>query len=175
MGDERKYYGPLEVLDGRWAVGDSTLLSGRWVELRADGMVPHTGDIEGELIRWSSVMDGIGIHIGRFARGSRFEAGFGLDSLWPSKRPGIGYLYLTLRHPYEDRKLTFDRHPHYYPAQEVLLTVELMTSTVAAGNAQLLGDPEWLARAVDRLSRITHWPAFHQPAAVLKEALAGED
>ncbi|MFF0292389.1 hypothetical protein ACFYST_02590 [Kitasatospora sp. NPDC004614] len=175
MGDERKHYGPLENLDGRWAVGDSTLLGGRWVELRADGMVLHVGDAEGELIDWSRVTSGIRIQVGRFARGGGNAAGGGFDYPWPSKRPGIGYLFLTLRDPDESRRLTFNRHPEQYKSEEVLLAAELMASTVAAGEAHRLGDPEWLDRAVTRVAGITGWTMRSVPAELVKEALERED
>ncbi|MGW4378437.1 hypothetical protein [Kitasatospora sp. NPDC004531] len=175
MGDERKYYGPLEVRDGRWAVGDSARPHGRWVELRPDGMVQHTGDTEDEPIAWSRVMSGITIQIGRFARNHGYPASYGLAGFLPTSGSGIGYLHMTLRDPYEDHRLAFNRHPGTYDGGQLLLAAQLMTTTVADGNAHLLGDSAWLTWAVERLSRITHWPAFRQPESLVKEALESDD
>ncbi|MFJ9610437.1 hypothetical protein ACIRS1_29255 [Kitasatospora sp. NPDC101176] len=78
---------------------------------------------------------------------------------------------MTLRHPYEERKLTFDRHAEWYKSTHVLLLAELMTQTVAAGDAHRLGDADWLEWAVGRLELVTSWPIGSQPAAVVRAAL----
>ncbi|MFD8598579.1 hypothetical protein ACFV1L_26600 [Kitasatospora sp. NPDC059646] len=174
MVNRRKLYGPLELVDGRWAVGDSALPGGRWVQFREDGMVPHTGDAPGEVIRWAGVMEGITLQIGRYSYRAGFPVTSGFDGFW-SRKPGVGRLFLTLRHPYEYRTVTFDRHPHRYSATQLLLTAQLMVNTVADGEAHRLGDPEWLSRAIGRLEAVTSWPLGRGPEAVVRAALETAD
>ncbi|WP_158515549.1 hypothetical protein [Kitasatospora sp. MBT63] len=175
----RKTYGPLELVSGRWVVGDSHRPDGCWVEFRTEGMVRLEGGAEDEVIPWSKVMLGIGIQIGHGTRGSASEGELGLTGILgglpgPFKGRGGGHLSMTLRHPYEDRKLTFDRHAAWYKPTHILLLAELMTQTVAAGDAHRLGDADWLAWAVGRLELVTSWPIGRQPAAVVQAALKDE-
>ncbi|MFH7595576.1 hypothetical protein WDV06_10810 [Streptomyces racemochromogenes] len=176
MGDDRRTYGPLELLEGRWVVGDSHRPDGCWVEFRPEGMVRHAGGTADEPIPWSRVLLGIRIQIGQGTKGSRYQGSLGLTGLigglpGPFRGRGGGYLGMTLRHPYEDVRLAFDRHAEWYKPAHVLLLAELMTQTVAAGDAHRLGDAEWLGWAVGRLERVTSWPVGRQPAAVVQAAL----
>jgi len=176
MGDTRRTYGPLELVEGRWVVGDSHRPDGCWVELRTEGMVRHASGTEDELIPWSRVMLGISIQIGHGTKGSGYQGELGLTGVFgglpgPFKGRGGGHLGMTLRHPYEDRKLTFDRHPEWYKPTHILLLAELMTQTVAAGDAHRLGDADWLEWAVGRLELVTSWPIGRQPTAVVQAAL----
>ncbi|MET9416172.1 hypothetical protein ABZY03_18705 [Streptomyces klenkii] len=71
------------------------------------------------------------------------------------KGRGGGHLFMTLRHPYEDRSVHFDRHPRWYTSTEVVLLDELLTQTVAAGEVHRLADVDWLGRMVARLAPLT--------------------
>ncbi|MBF6047197.1 hypothetical protein GO001_18460 [Streptomyces sp. NRRL B-1677] len=67
------------------------------------------------------------------------------------KGRGGGHLFMTARHPYEDRSVHFDRHPRWYTGAEVVLLEELMGQVVTAGEAYRLADVDWLGRMVARL------------------------
>ncbi|MFD9904268.1 hypothetical protein [Streptomyces sp. NPDC059063] len=73
------------------------------------------------------------------------------------KGRGGGHLVMTLRHPYEDRRVRFDRHPRRYPALEIALLEELLTQTVAADEAHRLADADWLGRVIGHLTPSAHW------------------
>lgn len=77
MGQARRTYGPLELVDGRWVVGDPHRPDGCRVEFRPEGMVRHARGTEDESIPWSRVMPGIGIRIGQgtFDRATRVSWG----------------------------------------------------------------------------------------------------
>lgn len=176
MVNAGKSYGPLELVEGRWVVGDARRPNSRWVELRPEGMTRHADGTADELVPWTRVMLGIGIQIGRGTKGSAFEGSMGLTGLagglpGPFQGHGGGRLRMTLRHPYEDRDLTFDRHAAWYKPAHVLLLAALMTQAVADGEAQRLGDAEWLGWAVGRLEGVTSWPVGRSPAAVVSGAL----
>lgn len=144
--------GPLELRDGRWVVGDTD--KGHWVEFRRDGLYQHAPVAEGQLIPWPRIMLGMRLTMGAEypARGS-----YGFGSLLgglpgPWRGHGSGHLHMTLRHPYEDWTARFDRHPRYYPAAHLVFLQALTTQIIDAGQAHLLGDPEWLGRVVARLA-----------------------
>ncbi|MCQ8771600.1 hypothetical protein [Streptomyces telluris] len=65
MSDTDTVLGPLELIDGRWVVGDSRRPGGSWVEFRAEGLHQHAPASEGELIPWSRIMLGMGVTLGR--------------------------------------------------------------------------------------------------------------
>ncbi|MFF7072021.1 hypothetical protein [Streptomyces pseudovenezuelae] len=55
------FLGPLELLDGRWVVGDASRAGTHWVELRPDGLHQHEPDSEGRLVPWSRIVTGVWI------------------------------------------------------------------------------------------------------------------
>ncbi|MFE1752845.1 hypothetical protein [Streptomyces anandii] len=160
--ETRTSLGPLELADGRWAVGDIGRPKGRWVEFRPDGLFQHEPEKRagreeetgGPLIPWSRIMTGMNLTMGAKypARGSHGFGGLlgGLPGPWRGR--GGGYLHMTLRHPYENWVVRFDRHPRHYRGMELVLLQELLTQVVQTDRARLLGDPEWLGRVVARLA-----------------------
>ena len=171
-------YGPLELVDGRWVLGESRRPDGRWVEFRTEGLVRHANGTQGELIPWPRIMPGVGLQIGHGTKGSGYRGDVGLTGFLgglpgPFKGRGGGHLSMRLRDPYEDRKFTFDRHATWYAVTDILLLAELLNHTVAKGDAHRLGDTEWLTRAVERLKSVNSWPPRSQPARVLQKALSG--
>ncbi|MEU1819756.1 hypothetical protein ABZ543_31955 [Streptomyces roseifaciens] len=153
MSDTNTALGPLELTDGRWVVGDSRRPEGSWVEFRAEGLYQHTPAPEGELIPWSRIMLGMGVTLGRGypSRGNFTALGL-LGGLPGLKGRGGGHLVMTLRHPYEDRRVYFDRHPRWYGISEIVILEELLGQTVAAGEVHRLADADWLRRVVARLA-----------------------
>ncbi|MFI1801114.1 hypothetical protein ACH427_27685 [Streptomyces sp. NPDC020379] len=152
--------GPLELIDGRCLVGDSRHPGGSWVEFRTQGLHRHVPDAEGELIPWARIMLGIGVIVGRGypAKGGKFTMLGLLGGLPGLKGRGGGHLDMTLRHPYEDWSVRFDRHAHWYRLFDVTLLEELLRQTVAAGEAHRLADADWLGRVVVRLTALKPWP-----------------
>ncbi|MET8246286.1 hypothetical protein ABZV31_18790 [Streptomyces sp. NPDC005202] len=158
MTDTNTPLGPLELADGRWAVGDSRRPGGSWVEFRAEGLCRCAREAEGELIPWSRTMLGMRLTLGgRYPSKDMYTLVGLLAGLLGLRGRGGGYLHMTLRHPYEDQAVYFDRHTRRYRGAELLLLEELLTQTVAAGEAQRLGDAEWLGRAVGHLTPLTPW------------------
>ncbi|MFE9804833.1 hypothetical protein ACFYP6_39620 [Streptomyces goshikiensis] len=91
----------------------------------------------------------------------------------PFQRRGGGHLDMTLRHPYEDRKLTFDRHPRAYPLLDTFLLEELLSQVVAADEAPRLGDPDELTRVVGRLAQASPRMTRRRLSAAVEEAWRG--
>ena len=169
MTDTSTSLGPLGLEDGRWVVGDVRRPGGTWVEFRADGLFQHAGDSEGLLIPWRRIMLGM-----RITLGSKYPAkGFlgGMPGTW--KRRGPGYLHMTLRHPYEDWSARFDRHPRAYSGYQMILLTELLRQAVEAGEAERLGDPEWLGTVVGRLAPQRPWTTRATREAVRAAREAG--
>ncbi|WP_406069331.1 hypothetical protein OG372_16160 [Streptomyces sp. NBC_01020] len=156
MSDINASLGPLERVNGRWAVGDSQRPGGAWLEFRADGLYQHAGRskrIEEQLIPWSRVMlCGFSLGARYPSMGSYTPRGLlgGLPGPW--KHRGRGYLHLTLRHPYEDWVATFDRHPRWYNLTHLSWFQELLRQTAREGEARRFADAEWLGRAVELLA-----------------------
>ncbi|MFL4949179.1 hypothetical protein ACJ6WE_17855 [Streptomyces sp. MMS24-I31] len=152
MMDTSTPLGPLELLDGRWVMGDTG--KGHWVEFRRDGLYQHEPDSEGQLIPWPRIMLGMNLTMGSKypARGSNGFGGLlgGLPGPWRGR--GSGYLHMTLRDPYENWIARFDRHPRSYPGAHLVFLQTLTMQVIDAGQAHLLGDPEWLGRVVARLA-----------------------
>ncbi|MEU3858316.1 hypothetical protein AB0F03_13250 [Streptomyces sp. NPDC028722] len=172
MGDTSTTLGPLELCDGRWVVGDTG--KAHWLEFRTDGLYQHEPDSEGELIPWARIMLGMNLTMGgEFpARGSNGFGGIlgGLPGPWRGR--GSGYLHMTLRHPYENRIARFDRHPRPYPGSHLVFLQTLTTRAIDAGQAHLLGDPEWLGRVVARLApqRPRGWRGMREAVTRAMEA-----
>lgn len=79
---------------------------------------------------------------------------------------------MTARHPYEDRTVYFDRHPRWYEVAELHLLDGLLRATVAAGEAHLLGDADWLAHAVEQLTPTKFWTSARAVARARESACA---
>ncbi|MFB0632627.1 hypothetical protein [Streptomyces sp. AB3(2024)] len=142
-------------MDGRWLLGDPGRPGGgAWVEFREDGMRAHARDSSTELIPWSRIMLGMGVVIGaRYPGRSETVTLLGMAAGLPGPLRGRrgGYLHMTVRHPYEDRQIFFDRHPQWYPLAEVTFLEALLTHLVAEGETRRLADTAWLDRVVTRL------------------------
>ncbi|MFJ2770696.1 hypothetical protein [Streptomyces sp. NPDC087300] len=171
--------GPLELTDGRCGVGDSRRPGGSWVEFRPEGLYRHAPARKpseaDELIPWPRIMLGISVYVGRGypSKGGNFTIPGLLGGLPGLRGRGGGHLDMTLRHPYEDHSLGYDRHPHAYPVMDVAFLEQLLTRTVAAGEAHRLGDAAWLERVVGRLTPVRTWSARGMRDAVA-EALRSE-
>lgn len=146
MEADGTHLGPLELVGGRWSIGDATRPDTHWVEIHPDGLHQRGPDSEGRLVPWSRIMTGIRLTWGKHS--------------WTTKSKGVytfkgtvagrdgGWLHMTLRHPYENHQLRFDQHTRPYRAVDALRLESLLRQLVDEGKPRLLGDPEWVCRAV---------------------------
>ncbi|MEU9519348.1 hypothetical protein [Streptomyces sp. NPDC048224] len=150
MMEDGTSLGPLQLAGGRWGVGDGSRPGTHWVEFRPDGLRQHEPDSEGRSVPWSRIMTGVWLTWGKHARNTGSRGMYTLKGT-VAGRSG-GWMHLTLRHPYEDRQLRFDRHERPYRAVDALRLETLMRRLVEEGKPHLLGDPEWVGRAVAHLA-----------------------
>ncbi|MFJ3090415.1 hypothetical protein [Streptomyces sp. NPDC086838] len=142
--------GPLELADGRWGIGDSAGPGTHWLEVRPDGFQQHAPDAEGQLVPWTRVMTGIRLTWGTRPQDTTSRGKYTLKGM-VADRDGA-WLHMTLRDPYEDHHLRFDQHPRPYRAVDVLRLEALLRRLTDEGRLRLLGDPEWVGRAVASLA-----------------------
>ncbi|MET7382275.1 hypothetical protein ABZT08_26260 [Streptomyces sp. NPDC005526] len=176
MTDTGTSLGPLELADGRWVVGDSRRPGGSWIEFRSQGLYPHTPAGAGEPIPWSRIMSRMRLTLGGRYPNKGVYTLRGLLALLPGLRgSGAGYLHLTVREPYEDRTVYFDRHVRGYPGARLMLLEELLSQLHGAGETHRLGDPHWLGRVVAELAAVTPWTfgRLHQEVARARRAGSG--
>ncbi|NEC66142.1 hypothetical protein [Streptomyces sp. SID9727] len=150
MVEDRASLGPLELADGRWGIGDSARPGTHWLELCPDGFHQHAPDAERQLVPWARVMTGIRLTWGKHARNTAGRGKYTLKGM-VADRDG-GWLHMPLRDPYEDQHLGFDQHTRPYRAVDVLRLEALLRRLTDEGRPHLLGDPEWLGRAVAALA-----------------------
>ncbi|WP_455410066.1 hypothetical protein [Streptomyces hiroshimensis] len=146
------------------------------MEFRAEGLYQHAPASDGELIPWSRIMLGMGVTVGRgYPSKGNFTLLGMLGGLPVLKGRGGGHLLMTLRHPYEDRMVYFDRHPRWYGPTEVALLEELLRQTVTAGEAHRLADVDWLRRVVTRLSPSSPWTTTGGTQKAVMQARQAEE
>lgn len=137
--------GPLERVDGRWGIGDRGPHGDwNWLEFREDALHEHVSGGEGRVVPWGRIME------------------FGV-----LRPPFLGSVHLTLRHPYEPFHARYDLHARRYGAQEYLFLRYLLGQTAEAHETQRLGDPDWLARVIERLptERVWTWRRLDEAVA----------
>ena len=166
--------GPLELVDGRWVLGDGGRPGRACVEFRPDGLHAIARDSGVEVIPWGRIMLGFGITLGgRYPNRSETYSQMGVLGGMPGpfRGRGGGYLHMTLRHPYEDHLLFFDRHPRWYRTKDILTLRAVMSQLVADGEVHRLGDADWTARAVAHLSTFDGWATNRALRRVAAEAV----
>ncbi|MEU8552216.1 hypothetical protein AB0C81_35495 [Streptomyces roseoverticillatus] len=152
------YLGPIEHAHGRWVIGDAERASGRHLELTAEGVLTHgPGDEEGQLVPWSRFMS-LSLHVTTVRWASSRTAGllndfFG-DGIGPmnSVDSNGSCLQGTVRKPYEHWAGRFSHHDHRYSYAHVMMAQELVRQLMAAQAVERLGDAEWLAGVIARLT-----------------------
>lgn len=148
--EDGTYLGPLELVSGHWGVGDATRPDTHWVEFRPDGLYQREPDSEGRLIPWSRIMTGIRITWGKHSSNTNSRGKYTLKGM-VAGRDG-SWMHMTLRHPYEDHQLRFDQHARPYRAVDALRLESLFRQLIDEGKLHLLGDPQWVGRAVAYLT-----------------------
>ncbi|APU39118.1 hypothetical protein [Streptomyces sp. TN58] len=157
MGDVHTALGPLELVEGVWVIGDSRRPGGSWIEFREEGLLHRQARRgESELIPWSRIMLGMAVYVGRgYPRSGQYTLAGMLGNMpGPFRGHGGGHLDMTVRHPYEDRRLAFDRPARPYRLLDTFVLEQLLSQVVAAGEAHRLGDPDWLRTVVGRLESL---------------------
>ncbi|MFC8063500.1 hypothetical protein [Streptomyces sp. NPDC057293] len=142
--------GPLELVSGHWGVGDARRSDAHWVELGPEGFHQHEPGSEGRLIPWSRIMIGISFSWGKHSWNSTSRGMYTLRGRVADSSGG--WMHMTLRHPYEDHALRFDQHTRPYRAVDALRLESLLRQLVDKGRLHLLGDPDWVGRAVAHLT-----------------------
>ncbi|MGC0410404.1 hypothetical protein RKD32_003270 [Streptomyces sp. SAI-195] len=171
MGEDRTSLGPLELIDGRWRVGDATRPDAQGVEFRPEGFHQHEPDAEGRLVPWSRIMGGIRITWGKHPRNTNTRGLYTLRGLVAER--GGGWLHMTLRHPYEYHQLRFDQHTRPYRAVDALRLEALLRQLTDEGKLRLLGDPAWVGRAAAHLAEgENRWITSRSLRRAVAEALA---
>ncbi|MCX5265793.1 hypothetical protein OOT09_17905 [Streptomyces sp. NBC_00199] len=150
MVDDGTSLGPLERANGHWVVGNATRANGRWVEFRPDGLFQREPDSAGRLIPWSRIMSGIRITWGKHSWNINDKGIYTLKGTVAGRNGG--WMHMTLRHPFEDDRMRFDRHARPYRAVDALRLEYLLGQLVADGTPYLLSDPDWVGRAVAYLA-----------------------
>ncbi|MDF6044225.1 hypothetical protein LRD69_19195 [Streptomyces sp. JH14] len=150
MVEDGTFLGPLELAGGHWGVGDATRPDTHWVEFRPDGLYQCEPASEGPLIPWSRIMTGVWITWGKHSWNTNSRGKYTLKGM-VAGRDG-GWMHMTLRHPYEDYQLRFDQHARPYRAVDALRLEFLLRQLIDEGKPYLLGDPEWVGRAVAYLA-----------------------
>lgn len=153
MGETNAALGPLVRSESCWVIGDAGRPGGCWLELRPEGLLRRVDGGEDELLPWARIMQVNAVVLGRGNPRTGWVTLRGLLGGVPGPYLGRGggRLEMTVRHPYEDRKVTFDRHPRGYRLFELMLLQILLAQTVREDEAERLGDAEWLGRVVGRL------------------------
>src|SRR5262245_44885609 len=170
MVDDCSFLGPLELAGGHWAVGDTMRPGARCVEFRPEGLYQREPGSAGRLIPWSRIMTGIWITWGEHPGNTHSRGLYTLKGT-VAARDG-GWMHMTLRHPYEDCQLRFDRHARPYRAVEALRLEYLLRQLVDEGKLHLLADPEWVGRAVAYLAGgKNRWITYRGLRRVAAEAL----
>ncbi|MFF1542569.1 hypothetical protein [Streptomyces sp. NPDC058291] len=146
MVDDRTTLGPLQLTGGHWGIGDAARPGAHWVEFRPEGLHQCGPDAEGPLVPWSRIMTGIWITWGKHSWNTNSRGVYTLKGT-VATRDG-GWMRMTLRDPYEDRQLRFDQHERPYRAVDALRLEFLLRQLTEDGKPHLLGDPEWVGRAV---------------------------
>lgn len=150
MVKDGAFLGPLELSNGRWGVGDITRAATHSVELRPDGFYQQAPDSEGQLVPWPRIMTGVWFTWGKHAWNPNSRGRYTLRGTVAGHAGG--WMHLTLRDPYEDHQLRFDQHARPYRAVDVLRLEHLLRHLADEGTLHLLGDPEWVGRAVGNLT-----------------------
>ncbi|MFF7215882.1 hypothetical protein ACFZAU_36000 [Streptomyces sp. NPDC008238] len=150
MAEDVTFLGPLELTGGIWGVGDATRPGTHWVEFRPDGLHQHEPDAGGRLVPWSRIMTGIWFSWNKSSRSTQSKGEY---TLWGTVagRSG-GWMHMTLRDPYEDHALRFDRHARRYRSVDAVRLEWMLRHLVDVAKLPLLGDPEWVGRAVAGLA-----------------------
>ncbi|MFJ8547055.1 hypothetical protein ACIRFH_34820 [Streptomyces sp. NPDC093586] len=171
MVEDGTFLGPLELVGGHWGVGDATRPGTHWVEFRSDGLHQREPDSGGRLIPWSRIMTGIWFTWGEHSWNTN-SRGMHTPKGTVAGRGG-GWMHMTLRHPYEDHRLRFDQHARSYRAVDALRLEYLLRRLIDEGKPHLLGDPEWVGRAVAYLADgKNRWITYRALRRVAAEAVA---
>ncbi|MBL1083466.1 hypothetical protein JK359_16040 [Streptomyces actinomycinicus] len=150
MMEDGASLGPLELTGGHWGIGDATRPDTHWVEFRPDGLYQREPDSEGWLIPWSRIMSGIRITWGKNSWNTNTRGMYTLKGTVAGREGG--WMHMTLRQPYEDCPLRFERHARPYRAVDALRLEALLRQLLDKGQLHLLGSPEWVSRAVGHLA-----------------------
>jgi hypothetical protein len=149
-----EYLGPLELVGGRWIIGDSTRKAGSFLVLAPAGMEHHTlGAPElGAVVPWSRCveLDVLATQWAWMATGTVGVLSAGGGGNVCGRRACS--VQAVVRHPYGDWSANYTHHKRSYPYFEIALVQALFGKAVEPNAAHRLGDPEWFGQAVAQLA-----------------------
>ncbi|CAM3887393.1 hypothetical protein [Nocardiopsis rhodophaea] len=136
--------GPLELVGGRWTIGDPYRKEGSCLVLTSDGMEHHKLAVEGPVavVPWSRIVDGPEVKATPRAWLATRTAGVLIESFatrGPIAGPRACSVHAYLRHPYEDVWLNYTHHERRYPYLDTCLLDLLLKKTTEAKAAHRLG------------------------------------
>ncbi|MET8955670.1 hypothetical protein [Streptomyces sp. NPDC004533] len=141
------HLGPLQQGDdGLWALGDSAIgAKGGYVKLLPEGAEHWWRGSREVLVPWSRFMSLDGLEVTPRRIGSSRTVGV-VNTLGGAGTVGMlgSCLTVTLRHPYEVWVAQFSHHQRRYGWHHLALVEELLRQAIQAGEAERLGDPDWL-------------------------------
>jgi hypothetical protein len=123
------------------------------------------------LTEWSRIVTGVWITWGKHPWNTNDRGKYTLKGTVASR--GGGWMHMTLRHPPEEHRLRFAQHARPYRAVDVLRLEYLLRQLVDDGKPHLLGDPEWVGRAVAYLAGGNNrWITYRALRRVVARAVA---
>ncbi|MFE0132518.1 hypothetical protein ACFWY6_13245 [Streptomyces sp. NPDC059037] len=167
-----QHLGPLGLMGDRWVIGDPNRKDGLHVVLTPEGL-QHCGASEPvprSVTPWSRFVElkaRVGYRNWHLTRFGGLVGSFAPGS--DMGRDGCS-LYGILRHPYEHWSVRYTHHEGRYTGGHAIVLKALFDQLAEAKALDRLGDPEWLAAAVAKLSSYTSWYA-PQGNRLVKETL----
>lgn len=135
------FLGPLELVDGRWVIGDPSGGKGSYLVLTAEGMEYYKPGTKGPevVVPWGRFVN---LGVSATTRAWMTTRGLGaLSGEGVTMGPDGCAVEAFLRHPYEDWTAFYTHHERTYTNPHVFLVDELFRKTVEAKAAHRLGDP----------------------------------
>jgi hypothetical protein len=151
------HLGPLEFIGGQWILGDPAPRS-KHFKFQREGLSHWVNGVEAESIPWSRLMNlDLSVQPSRLGNsGALAKVTNFFLALTGMSRHGGGEAYLaaTLRNPYQDWNATFTHATNRYDRREIRLTEEFFKQVVESGRTANLGDPHWVAAAVEGIASL---------------------
>ncbi|MEU7581001.1 hypothetical protein AB0B50_25745 [Streptomyces sp. NPDC041068] len=158
--------GPLELVGGRWVIGDATRGTSSWLVLTAEGMEHHSSwaPEPRAVVPWSRFVE-LDVWAGQWAwMATRMMGVIGTGSTMVGR--DACSVRALVRHPYDTWSAHYTHHKRSCTFRHIGLVDALFAETTKAKAAHRLGDPEWLSEAVARLRALEGRGATERPGGV---------
>ncbi|MYX36506.1 MULTISPECIES: hypothetical protein [unclassified Streptomyces] len=147
--------GPLEFFNGEWIIGDPAR---DHLRFSPEGLVHWVNGAEQPAIPWGRILEwNLSVEPSRSSHSKRLRRTAAvLSLLGASIPPGLGQppsVGGTLRHPYEPWSAEFTHHARKYRRHDIAVLWDFLSHIAESRKTAHMGDPEWVAMAVAKLSR----------------------